>query len=67
METRAIALVHIFAHEAFHYLRRSQQIPGRNRENEADQFALSIEATFRERMGSAGTSPEVSAIVSASS
>jgi hypothetical protein len=51
METRAIALVHIFAHEAFHFLRRSQQIPGRNRENEADLFAVSIEATFRERIG----------------
>jgi hypothetical protein len=49
METREIGLVHVFAHELFHYLRRSRQIPGRNGENEADQFALAIEDEFRRR------------------
>jgi hypothetical protein len=49
-ETRAIGIVHVFGHEMFHFLRHSRQIPGRNGENEADQFALSIETTFRERL-----------------
>jgi hypothetical protein len=46
-ETRAIAIVHLFGHEMFHFLRMTKQIPGVNRENEADQFALSVEAAFR--------------------
>jgi hypothetical protein len=37
----------VFAHEVFHFLNRSQQIPGRNGENEADQFAVAIEDEFR--------------------
>lgn len=40
MRNRAEAVVHVLAHEFFHFLRHSRQIPGRNRENEADQFAL---------------------------
>ena len=47
METREIGLVHVFAHEVFHFLHRSRQIPGRNGENEADQFAVAIEDEFR--------------------
>ena len=47
-ETRAIAIVHLFGHEMFHFLRRTKQVPGVNRENEADQFALSVEAAFRD-------------------
>jgi hypothetical protein len=47
METREIGLVHMFAHEVFHFLHRSRQIPGRNGENEADQFAVAIEDEFR--------------------
>ncbi len=46
-ETRAIAIVHLFGHEMFHFLRRTKQVPGVNRENEADEFALSVEAAFR--------------------
>lgn len=46
METMETAIVHIFAHEAFHFLRKSRQIAGRNSENEADQFALSVERHF---------------------
>ncbi|MGD0174380.1 MAG: hypothetical protein ABSC61_08110 [Anaerolineales bacterium] len=33
------AIVWVLAHEAFHFLRRSRQIPGRNTEIEADRFA----------------------------
>lgn len=33
------ALVWIIAHEAFHFLRRTRQIPGRNMEIDADQFS----------------------------
>jgi hypothetical protein len=33
------AIVWILAHEAFHFLRRTRQIPGRNTEIEADRFA----------------------------
>jgi hypothetical protein len=33
------AIVWVLAHEAFHFLRRTKQIPGRNTEIEADQFA----------------------------
>jgi hypothetical protein len=37
--TRDEAIVWVLAHEAFHFLRRSRQIPGRNTEIEADRFA----------------------------
>jgi hypothetical protein len=33
------AIVWVLAHEAFHFLRRSKQIPGRNTEIQADHFA----------------------------
>jgi hypothetical protein len=33
------AIVWVLSHEAFHFLRRSRQIPGRNTEIEADRFA----------------------------
>jgi hypothetical protein len=33
------AIVWVFAHEAFHFLRHSKQIPGRNTEIQADQYA----------------------------
>jgi hypothetical protein len=33
------AIVWVLAHEAFHFLRHSRQIPGRNTEIEADRFA----------------------------
>ncbi len=32
-------IIWIVAHEAFHFLRRTHQIPGRNTEIEADRFA----------------------------
>jgi hypothetical protein len=33
------AIVWVLSHEAFHFLRRTNQIPGRNTEIEADRFA----------------------------
>ncbi len=33
------AVVWIVAHEAFHFLRRTRQVPGRNTEIDADRFA----------------------------
>lgn len=41
------ALVWIFAHEAFHFLRATRQIPGRNTEIEADAWADAQLAAFR--------------------
>lgn len=41
------AVVWIFAHEAFHWLRRTGQIPGRNTEIAADAFADAQLARFR--------------------
>jgi hypothetical protein len=35
MRNRVEAVVHVLAHECFHFLRHSRQIPGLNRENEA--------------------------------
>lgn len=40
-------LVWIFAHEAFHFLRATRQIPGRNTEIEADAWADAQLAAFR--------------------
>src|SRR6266566_9391028 len=40
-------VVWIFAHEAFHWLRKTGQIPGRNNEIEADAFADQILGKFR--------------------
>jgi len=47
MRNRVEAVVHVLAHECFHFLRHSRQLPGRNRENEADQFALAAVDRFR--------------------
>lgn len=41
------AVVWIFAHEAFHWLRQTRQIPGRNTEIAADAFADAQLARFR--------------------
>gem|GEM_PF-2657803 len=41
------AVVWIFAHEAFHWLRKTRQIPGRNTEVAADAFADAQLARFR--------------------
>ena len=43
------AIVWIVGHEAFHWLRRTRQIPGRNTEIEADQFADEQLQAFRQR------------------
>jgi hypothetical protein len=43
-------IVLVGAHEVFHFLRHSRQIAGRNREKEADEFALGQLAEFRRRM-----------------
>ena len=45
-------IIWIVAHEAFHFLRRTGQVPGRNTEIEADRFAdeqLSRLRTLRKR------------------
>ena len=47
MRDRSEAVVHIAAHEFFHFLRHSRQIPGRNTEIEADRFAIERIAEFR--------------------
>lgn len=44
-------LVWIFAHEAFHYLRVTRQVPGRNTEIEADRFADDRLADYRRDHG----------------
>lgn len=49
MRDRSEAVVHIAAHEFFHFLRHSRQITGRNTEIQADQFALARVAEFRLR------------------
>ena len=41
-------LVFLLAHEAFHYLRKTKQVPGRHGEIEADAFALKILEQYRE-------------------
>ena len=41
--------VFLVAHEAFHYLRKTQQVAGRHGEIEADAFALNILEQYRER------------------
>lgn len=43
------ALVWIFSHEAFHYLRATRQVPGRNTEIAADAYADAQLAAFREQ------------------
>jgi len=39
LRTMDEAIVWVLAHEAFHFLRRTRQVPGRNNEIQADQFA----------------------------
>ena len=41
-------LVFLVAHEAFHYLRRTRQVPGRHGEIEADAFALKTLEQYRD-------------------
>ncbi len=41
-------LVFLVAHESFHYLRRTRQVPGRHGEIEADAFALETLEQYRE-------------------
>ncbi len=50
-------IVWIVSHEAFHFLRRSRQVPGRNNEIEADRFADEQLEAFRE---SASVTPRTS-------
>jgi len=47
LETMDEAVVWVGAHEAFHFLRRTRQIPGRNVEIEADAHADRMLASFR--------------------
>jgi hypothetical protein len=47
MSNRVEGVVHVAAHEFFHFLRHSRQIPGRNSETEADRFAVDQLARFR--------------------
>lgn len=42
------AIVWIVGHEAFHFLRRTRQVPGRNVEHEADAAGCAALAAFRE-------------------
>ena len=48
------AVVWIVAHEAFHFLRRTRQVPGRNTEIDADAFADEMLAQFRLPVGRHG-------------
>ena len=41
-------LVFLIAHEAFHYLRKTRQVEGRQGEIEADVFALKMLEQHRE-------------------
>ncbi len=41
----------LVAHEAFHYLRKTRQVPGRHGEIEADAFALRILGKYRDEVG----------------
>jgi len=50
------AIVWIFAHEAFHWLKKTRQIRGRNTEIEADAFADGCLAQFR-------TSPDPARVI----
>ncbi len=43
-------LVYLVAHEAFHYLRKTRQVPGRHGEIEADAFALKMLGQYRDEV-----------------
>jgi hypothetical protein len=47
LEDENEGLVYIVAHEAFHYLRRTQQIVGKNVEIDADRFSEDKLERFR--------------------
>jgi hypothetical protein len=47
LRDRDEALVWIIAHEAFHYLRRTRQIDGKNVEIEADRYAEGVLRAFQ--------------------
>jgi hypothetical protein len=47
LKTMAEAIVYVFAHECYHWLRKTRQIPGVNREVEADDFAVANLNEFR--------------------
>lgn len=44
------AIVWICGHEVFHFLRRTKQVPGRNTEIQADQFATDLLGLFRSEL-----------------
>lgn len=48
LDTLDEALVWIVAHESYHFLRRTRQVPGRNAEIEADRFSDEALEHFRE-------------------
>jgi hypothetical protein len=48
LKTEDEGLVYIIAHEAFHYLRRTKQIEGKNVEIDADTHAEKVLGAFRE-------------------
>jgi hypothetical protein len=48
LRTEDEALVFLVAHEAFHYLRKTRQVPGRHGEIEADAFALKMLERYRD-------------------
>jgi hypothetical protein len=59
------AIVWIFSHEAFHWLRKTNQIRGRNTEIEADAFADACLEDFRNPQQRPGQRPSSSAKPSA--
>lgn len=48
LDTLDEAIVWIVAHESYHFLRRTRQVPGRNAEIEADRFSDEALEYFRE-------------------
>ena len=51
VQTVSEGIVWILAHEAFHFLRGTRQVPGRNTEIEADRFADEHLGAFRSAQG----------------
>ena len=52
------ASVWIVAHEAFHWLRKTRQIPGRNTEIEADAFGDQMLDEFRRNASTIAKQPD---------
>jgi hypothetical protein len=48
LKTEDAGLVHIITHKAFHYLRRTKPIEGKNVEIDADAYADEMLEGFRE-------------------